>query len=550
MADVLPDREALLARIAELEQINEHLRARLAGSAEEVGRAAERTRLHAANVDALRELLERAQAHVEALQSSTSWRVTWPIRALIEPLRRGAGRRRTVLRAAVPPSVERVRRTGPAAEFPLPGDVAAHPALLAETQPPLSASVSVVIPTWNAGAELHWLLRKLRAQRGLAAVEIILVDSGSSDGTPELGAALGCRVVPIDRATFSHSTARNLGASVATGDLLLFMVQDAYPLGDDWLAGMARALLHPAREADRLVAVSCVEFGRADSEMIYDQMARTHYEFLGCAEGDRIGRLTTPDQEALRRQGQLSDVACLIPRAIFEKFQFRGRYAEDLTLGIRLIEAGHQIAMLSSIRVAHAHHRPARYYVRRVFVDVVFLAGVFADFHIPLGSEPVGAAAAASALSRLVPALTPDPRVPPATMLEEVIKRIREAALPTSLGEPPQSVDFGFAPLGEWLGRLHTARATAGRVLSPAEQRGAAALREMVVGRLTGLHDFVALTWPVADAATVVELEAAIRKTLAMSLGAQLAFCHLGDVARGSADPLLAELKPLLLAGI
>lgn len=558
-------------RVAELEAAQERLQQRIAAISEEAARADERSRLYserarrhadtarqfAAELATLRPRLEQVQRHADALIASTSWRMTTPLRAVMRGLHRSTGLRRRARQPDVAAPVEtiaeqraRPRRTGPPPPFPLQGELAAHPALLAAPPAALDATVSVVIPTWNAGRELHWLIRKLQAQRGLGGVEIVIVDSGSVDGTPELAASLGCRVTSIDRAAFSHSASRNLGASLATGELLLFMVQDAYPIGDDWLAGLARALLHPAREQDRLAALSCAEFSRADSELIYDSMARSHYEFLGCADGDRLGRLTTIDQEGLRRQGQLSDVACLIPRALFDRFQFRGRYAEDLTLGIRLIEAGYQLGMLSSIRVAHSHNRPASYYIRRIFVDVVFLVDVFPDFSIPTHQDAIGALMASFALAPLLRTLAPGPDGVPARALERVIDRLREAELPRIGAALPPGGDFGLAPLGDWIGRLLAERGVVGRELTPLELRGAAALRDTLAGRLVALHHYIAESWSVADAATMAELSAAVEKTQAMSVGAELAFCHVGDASRGGRDTLLAELKPLLLAGI
>jgi hypothetical protein len=70
-----------------------------------------------------------------------------------------------------------------------------------------------------------------------------------------------------------------------------------------------------------------------------------------------------------RRHAQLSDVACLIRREVFEAFQYRGDYAEDLDLGLRLTEAGYRLAFLTSTAIVHSHHRPAYYHFRRGYVD-------------------------------------------------------------------------------------------------------------------------------------------------------------------------------------
>ncbi|MEI7682381.1 MAG: PIG-L family deacetylase, partial [Betaproteobacteria bacterium] len=174
----------------------------------------------------------------------------------------------------------------------------------------IDAKVSVVIPTLNAGLEFNWMLRKLRSQCGVREIEIVIVDSGSRDQTVQAAREAGAKVIEILPTEFSHSYARNLGADAATGDYVLFMVQDAYPIGDYWLYGMLRYLLNHADE--KLVAVSCAEFSRSDSDMMYDSMINTHYRFLGCLEFDRIGEFRGDAHMALRSQGQLSDVSCLI----------------------------------------------------------------------------------------------------------------------------------------------------------------------------------------------------------------------------------------------
>lgn len=245
----------------------------------------------------------------------------------------------------------------------------------------IDRTVSVVIPTLNAGPEFAGLLRKLKDQQGVASVEIVIVDSGSKDNSQEVAKQWGCKVVEIAPEDFSHSGARNLGADQATGDYLLFMVQDAYPIGDHWIYGILRYLLDHAEE--EVVAVSCSETPRSDSDMMYDSMIDTHYRFLACRDQDRIGRLQGTDHMALRSQGQLSDVACLIPRDFFNQYRYRGNYAEDLDLGMRIIRDGKAVAMLASIKVIHSHNRPAFYYLKRSFVDVVFLVGLFDDFPRP-----------------------------------------------------------------------------------------------------------------------------------------------------------------------
>ena len=273
------------------------------------------------------------------------------------------------------------------ASAPVPRDIRLHPEL-SGIKAPIDMSVSVVIPTLNAGLEFRLLLRKLRAQRGFRKLEIVVVDSGSQDATVEVAREAGCKVVEIPSKDFSHSYARNTGADAASGDYLLFMVQDAYPIGDYWIFGILRYLLDHSDK--KLVAASCAEYSRSDSDMMYDSMINTHYRFLGCIDYDRIGEYKGDDHMSLRSYGQLSDVACLIARETFARYRYRGDYAEDLDLGIRLIKDGFRVAMLASIKVVHSHNRPAYYYLKRSFVDVFFLVNIFEDFTYPRVESPRG----------------------------------------------------------------------------------------------------------------------------------------------------------------
>jgi glycosyltransferase involved in cell wall biosynthesis len=95
-----------------------------------------------------------------------------------------------------------------------------------------SLKVSVVIPAFNEEKGLETCVRRIReacnASADIAnAYEIIVCDNNSTDTTAAVAAAGGCKVVcePIN----PISKARNRGASVATGEWLLFVDADSWP---------------------------------------------------------------------------------------------------------------------------------------------------------------------------------------------------------------------------------------------------------------------------------------------------------------------------------
>lgn len=82
-------------------------------------------------------------------------------------------------------------------------------------------TISVVIPTLDEAAAIAAAV--VGARRALGSCEVIVVDAGSRDGTAAAAAAAGATVVT---ALGSRADAMNMGASVASGDVLLFLHAD------------------------------------------------------------------------------------------------------------------------------------------------------------------------------------------------------------------------------------------------------------------------------------------------------------------------------------
>lgn len=87
--------------------------------------------------------------------------------------------------------------------------------------------VSVIIPTYNCAKYIHQTLQCLMDQTH-KAVEVIVVDDGSTDQTPELVRAFGQGVRLIEQRNAGVCAARNEGFRAASGDFLCFMDHDDY----------------------------------------------------------------------------------------------------------------------------------------------------------------------------------------------------------------------------------------------------------------------------------------------------------------------------------
>ncbi|WP_445356767.1 TIGR04283 family arsenosugar biosynthesis glycosyltransferase [Microbulbifer sp. ANSA002] len=82
---------------------------------------------------------------------------------------------------------------------------------------------SVIVPLLNEREQLPKLVAQLRELVAYSSCEIILVDGGSSDGSAEIAAAAGLRVIQSQR---GRALQMNAGASVACGSWLLFLHAD------------------------------------------------------------------------------------------------------------------------------------------------------------------------------------------------------------------------------------------------------------------------------------------------------------------------------------
>lgn len=86
-------------------------------------------------------------------------------------------------------------------------------------------SISVIIPAYQAGHYLEAAVGSCLSQSRLP-VEVIVVDDGSSDGTWEVVQKFGNRVLGKRLENGGVSRARNVGAAMASGELLLFLDAD------------------------------------------------------------------------------------------------------------------------------------------------------------------------------------------------------------------------------------------------------------------------------------------------------------------------------------
>ncbi len=192
---------------------------------------------------------------------------------------------------------------------------------------PRNRRVSVVIPVLNESARVASVIRL--ALRSPLVGEVIVVDDGSIDGTPELAQAAGARVIT--------STLLGKGASMQDGllearhDTLLYLDGDLAGLCDDLVERMAKPVLRG--EADFVKASFSRRAGRV-TVLTARPLLRTYFPELAAFE-QPLGGIIAVRKELLNR------------------LNFENDYGVDVGL---LIDAASAKARLMEVDIGHIEH--------------------------------------------------------------------------------------------------------------------------------------------------------------------------------------------------
>ena len=231
-----------------------------------------------------------------------------------------------------------------------------------------AVAVTVFIPTFNGEKYLERLLTAVESQDSSENFEILIIDSGSTDGTLDIIARHpAVRLVEIPSVEFGHGKTRNLAASLARGTNIAFLSHDAVPVGSHWLASLVAPL-----DKEGLDCVAVV----GKQEARNDCFPLLKYEIEGvfnrCGPD---GQVTVVDGSAVVAsqlgEGELfySDVNSATRRDFLLKvIAYRDvNYAEDMAFARDVLVAGYRKAYQPDAVVEHSNDVTLAEYGKRIF---------------------------------------------------------------------------------------------------------------------------------------------------------------------------------------
>ncbi len=197
----------------------------------------------------------------------------------------------------------------------------------------------------------------------------MVVDSGSTDETPDLARRYGANVICIPREEFNHGATRNLGVSHTHGSLVSLFVGDACPIGPHWLQALVQAVESDAQVAGAYSRQLPWPEDDALMSFLVNQWHRVQGEQRVVQALPPGGLKVLPYPER-RRLCAFDDVSSMMRRQVWDRYPFQPmQFAEDMEWSTRVLQAGYKIVYEPESQVYHSHNRGFSYHARRQYVD-------------------------------------------------------------------------------------------------------------------------------------------------------------------------------------
>lgn len=213
---------------------------------------------------------------------------------------------------------------------------------------------SIVIRAKNEARFIGETLEAIFGQENCGEYEVILVDSGSTDGTLQIAGEFPVQVIRIPPETFTYGRALNIGIAQARGAFIVSLSAHTLPIGRRWLA----ALLEPFSDSR-----VCGSYGR--------QLPRSDASPLEIV-GMRFTGVMSQRRRIHRTNAMFSNANGAIRRSLWKGLPFDEQVAgaEDLAWVREMLRRGHVVAFTPDAAAYHSHGVPLGKHLRQIARDL------------------------------------------------------------------------------------------------------------------------------------------------------------------------------------
>lgn len=229
--------------------------------------------------------------------------------------------------------------------------------------------VSIVFRALN---EARWFGEAIKAcQRqdldGKFEVELLLVDSGSTDGTIELARKNGVRVLHIKKSEFTFGRSLNIGCDASNGDVLVFLSAHCIPEHVNWLTNLIQPIFDGKCDYSYGRQIGHESVSRFSEKEVfahyYGTVSQVPQEGFFCNNANSAIRAETWKQH---------------------RFDESVTGLEDMVLAKALCDAGGRVGYVADAPVIHIHEEDLRQTYRRYFREALVMRGIMPHIHFNL----------------------------------------------------------------------------------------------------------------------------------------------------------------------
>jgi len=238
--------------------------------------------------------------------------------------------------------------------------------------------ISVVIPVKNGEKYLDSALKAVFSQKTDLRFEVIVIDSGSKDATPDIIKKYpACRLYQIKEEDFNHGLTRNFGISQAMGRYVVLMTQDAIPCDRRWMWRLVDNIERDGRVAGvyscQIPYENASILAKIRTNNFFTSRREKRTSYIDDMEG--YDRLSAGEKHQFCN---FDNVSSCIRKAVWENFKFSNmEFGEDIEWAKRVLEAGYKIVYEPDSAVYHSHEYSIADWYRRNRVNYKTLRSIF-----------------------------------------------------------------------------------------------------------------------------------------------------------------------------
>ena len=227
-------------------------------------------------------------------------------------------------------------------------------------------NVSIVIRCFNEEEHIGRMLSGvMRQSRSNIDLEIIVVDSGSTDATLAIASRYPTTIIHMNSSEFTFGRSLNLGCSQAKGDFIVIASAHIYPVYKDWLTQLLQPFSEPeialVYGKQRGNEVTKYSEKRIFAQWFPDQVTHTHSE----------------------HHPFCNNANAAIRKCVWEKVPYNEDLAglEDIDWAKRAIKLGHKIEYAPGAEIIHVHNEKPANLLNRYRREAVSLKQSFPEQH-------------------------------------------------------------------------------------------------------------------------------------------------------------------------